>query len=99
MLAGSPCKSYTIPGPALFIIVGGAALLVTIMMIRPHPLAALASAAAGSIIIILFEIVEVMVIGSPEGISRDLQIFYFTLGGLIILLAAAFWLVNRSESQ
>ncbi len=98
MLAGSPFKSYTVPGLALFVLVGGSALVAMILMIRRHPMAALASAVAG-IIIILFEIVEVMVIGSPEGISRDLQIFYFTLGGLIILLAAAFWLVNRPESQ
>lgn len=98
MLAGSPFKSYTVPGLALFVLVGGSALVAMILMIRRHPMAALASAVAG-IIIILFEIVEVMVIGSPEGISRDLQIFYFTLGGLIILLAAAFWLVNRPASQ
>jgi len=62
MLAGSPLKSYTVPGLALFIIVGGAALVATIIMIRRHPMAALVSAVAGGIIII-FEIVEVMAIG------------------------------------
>ncbi len=98
MLAGSPFKSYTVPGLALFILVGGVALVATIMMIRRHPMAALASAAAGGIIII-FEIVEVMVIGSPAGISRNLQIFYITLGGLIVVLAAAFWLASRPASQ
>jgi len=98
MLAGSPFKTYTVPGLALFVLVGGSALVAMILMIRRHPTAALASAAAGGIIII-FEIVEVMVIGSPAGISRDLQIFYFTLGGLIILLATAFWLVSRPANQ
>jgi hypothetical protein len=97
MLAGSPFKSYTVPGLALFVLVGGSALVAMMLLIRRHPMASLASAAAGGIIII-FEIVEVLVIGSPPAVSRNLQIFYFAIGGLIMLLAAANWLVNRSSS-
>jgi hypothetical protein len=38
----------------------------------------------------LFEIVEIMAIGSPPGIARDLQIFYFTLGSPIVAFSIAF---------
>jgi hypothetical protein len=41
-------------------------------------------------VIIGFEIAEVLAIGSPPGIARDLQIFYFTLGTLIVAFSVAF---------
>ncbi len=86
MLAGSPFGGYTVPGLSLLLVVGGTALAATAMLIRRHPRAGLASLLAGAAIIV-FEIVEVLVIGSPAGIARNLQVFYFGLGGLILLLS------------
>ena len=66
----------------------------TVMTLRKHRYAALASGAAG-VVILIFEIVEVLAIGSPPGVARTLQIFYFALGLLIILLALALWSSQR----
>jgi hypothetical protein len=41
-----------------------------------------------------FEFVEVMVIGSPEGIARNLQIFYFGTGIIISILSIIVWLID-----
>ena len=98
MLAGSPFTSYIIPGLALLVIVGGVALIATIMLVRRHSKAVLASVIAGAVII-GFEIVEVLVIGSPVGIARNLQIFYSTLGILILVFTAAYWLAQRPTQQ
>ena len=93
-LAGSPFKDYTVPALALFVLVGGGALVAAIMTIRRHPLAPLASAAAGGMII-FFEIVEVFAIGSEPGVARNLQIFYLGLGLVILLLALLQWSSQR----
>ena len=93
-LAGSLFSDYTIPALALLVIVGGAGVVSTVMTLRKHWYAALASGAAG-VVIVIFEIVEVLAIGSPPGVARTLQIFYFALGLLIILLALALWSSQR----
>jgi hypothetical protein len=94
LLQGSPFTSYTIPGLALLIIVGGSALVATGLMVRLPHLGVLASGISG-LMIIGFEIVEVLVVGSDPGVARNLQIFYFTLGLLIALLASALWMAQR----
>jgi hypothetical protein len=88
LLAGSPFTSYTIPGLALLVLVGGSALVAMILLLRRHPLGVAASALAG-VMMMGFEIVEVWAIGSEPGLARDLQLFYFTLGLLAAALAAA----------
>jgi hypothetical protein len=88
MLQGSPFKDFTIPGLALGLIVGGSALFAAILLIRESRYAILSAAAAG-IIIMFFEFVEMLVIGSPAGIARTLQIFYFSLGTLIAAISLA----------
>jgi hypothetical protein len=90
LLQGSPFTSYTIPGLALLVLVGGSALTATVMLLRRHPFGTLASAVAG-VMIMGFEVVEVLVIGSEPGVARNLQLFYFSLGLLIVVLAAARW--------
>jgi hypothetical protein len=97
LLEGSPFGDYTIPGLALLAIVGGCALAAAILMLRRRPAGAPASGLAG-VVIIGFEVVEVLVIGSPPGIARTLQIFYFTLGLVILLLAAALWATGRGAT-
>ncbi len=100
MLQGSPFSSYLIPGLALSIIVGGSALLATILLIRRSKFGLLFATTAG-IIIMFFEFVEVLVIGSPAGVARTLQIIYFGLGTLITIAALGSWfieLLNQKES-
>jgi hypothetical protein len=92
-LQGSIFKSFTIPGLALFLLVGGGSLVATILLIGNNRFAFFASAAAG-FLIIFFEFVEVMVIGSEPGVARTLQIFYFGLGTLILAMAMLAWFVQ-----
>jgi len=86
MLSGSLFRSFTIPGLSLTFFVGGSALAAALLLIRKSSLGPLFSAAAG-IVIIVFEFIEVMIIGSPPGVERTLQIFYFSLGLLISILS------------
>lgn len=94
LLQGSPFSSYTIPGLALLLLVGGSALLATGLMVRLPELGVLASGATG-LMILIFETVEVLVIGSDPGVARTLQLLYFGLGLLMLLLTAALWLAGR----
>ena len=41
--------------------------------------------------ILIFEFVEVLAIGSPPGIARNLQVFYVILGTLFCLQAGGLW--------
>ena len=82
-LKSSIFTDYTIPGFALVIIVGGSALFTAIMLIRKNKYALLCSAFVG-LIIMVFEFVEVLVIGSPTGAGLVMQIIYFALGVVMI---------------
>jgi hypothetical protein len=94
LLEGSPFSSYTMPGLSLLVIVGGSALTATVLLLLRHPLDLLASAVTG-VMMMGFEIVEVLVIGSDPGIARNLQVFYFSLGFLITILATAMWVTEH----
>jgi hypothetical protein len=85
-LQGSIFKDYTSPGLSLSLIVGGSALLAAVLLIRKNRFALLFSIGAG-IIIMCFEFVEVLAIGSPPGASFVLQLFYFGLGTLIAVVS------------
>lgn len=76
-------KDFTIPGLALGIIVGGSALFAAILWIRKSKFAIPASIAAG-LVIMFFEFVEALIIGSPAGPARFMQILYFGMGTVII---------------
>lgn len=94
MLSGSVFSSYLIPGLALLILVGLGALAAMVLLSRKHRWsvqAALGSAAT----ILIFETVEVISIGSPPGVARNLQILYFSLGGFVAVLAASHLFRNR----
>lgn len=97
LLRGSPFTSYTIPGLALLVLVGGSALVAAGLMLRLPQVGVLASGISG-VMMMGFEVVEVLVVGSDPGIARNLQIFYFTLGLLITLLAAVLWLAQHKVS-
>ncbi len=85
-LKSSIFTDYTLPGLALMIIVGGSALLTTILLLRKNKYALLFSAITG-LLIITFEFVEVLAIGSPTGAGLVMQIIYFCLGAAIIKLS------------
>ena len=83
ILDGSIFNNYTIPGLALMLIVGGSALLAGIMLIRKNKYALYYSAMVG-LIIMTFEFVEVLAIGTPAGAGLAMQIIYFVLGVLLV---------------
>jgi hypothetical protein len=93
LLQGSVFKGFLIPGLALALIVGGVSLITLAMLIRKSKFSVLAAAATG-IVIMFFEFTEILIIGSPPGIARSLQIIYFGLGTAITILAIASWLTD-----
>jgi hypothetical protein len=92
-LKGSLFKDFTIPGLSLFVIVGGSALLAAILLGRKSKFAVLFATVAG-IIIMFFEFVEVLVIGSPPGIAQTLQTIYFGLGIMITIVSIGIWFIE-----
>jgi hypothetical protein len=92
-LQGSIFKDFTVPGLALSLIVGGSALFAAILLLRKSKYATLFATTAG-IIIMFFEFVEVMVIGSPAGPARFMQIFYFGLGTAIVVVSMGTWFLD-----
>ncbi len=92
-LKGSVFSNFTVPGLALSLVVGGSALFAAILLVRKSQYAILFAATAG-IVIMFFEFVEVMVIGSPAGAARFMQIFYFGLGTAIEIAAMGSWFLG-----
>jgi hypothetical protein len=82
-LKGSIFTNYTIPGLSLMIIIGGSALLTTIMLFRKNKFALFYAAGTG-LILMTFEFVEILVIGSPTGAGLVMQIIYFVLGAAMV---------------
>lgn len=85
LLAGSPFGSYTIPGLALLLLVGGGGLLASALVLRRSPWGAAVSGATG-LMIVVFEAVELVVIG-----FTGLLAIYVLLGFAILALAARLW--------
>ena len=98
VLGGSLFSSYLVPGLALFILVGGTAAFAAMVTFRDHHLAPAASYLAACAIVI-FEIVEIAVIGSPEGVARNLQVFYLALGFCIGFLTAVLTRASPGSSK
>jgi len=97
-LKGSIFTDYTLPGLALMIIVGGSALLTAILLKRKNKYALLCSAAAG-IIIMIFEFVEVLAIGSPTGAGLIMQLLYFLLGTVMVLVVLSILYIDANEKR
>jgi hypothetical protein len=92
-LQGSIFTSFTLPGLALAGVVGGSALLAAILFLRKSQYAIMLAATAG-IVIMFFEFMEVLIIGSPAGASRAMQIIYFGLGTAIEVASMGIWFLN-----
>ena len=93
LLKGSFFTDYTIPGLAVGLIVGGCAIFAAVLLIRRSRYSILFAVTAG-VIIMFFEFVEVLSIGSPVGIARTLQIFYFGLGTVIVVASMGNWFLD-----
>ena len=78
-LKGSVFADFTVPGLALLLLVGGSAVLATVLLVRRNPFGALGATLAGAIVM-AFEFVEVLAIGSPAGPARVMQLLYFGIG-------------------
>jgi hypothetical protein len=92
-LQGAIFNDWTIPGLSLFLLVGGGALFATILLLRKSKFAVLFSTTAG-VVIMFFEFVEVLIIGSPAGIARALQIVYFGTGTAITVASMGTWFLD-----
>ncbi len=97
-LQGSVFNSYLLPGLSLFVLVGGSALLALVLLIRRSEFATVFAIVSG-IVIMVFEFVEVLVIGSPPGVALTLQLLYFFLGTAITIVACVFWFVRVQAVQ
>ena len=93
MLEGSIFKDFKVPALSLALIVGGSAIFAAVLLFRKSRFDVLFAASAG-IIIMFFEFVEVMIIGSPAGPARFMQIFYFGLGTAIVVAAMGAWFLD-----
>lgn len=91
-LRGTPFSDHFIPGLIMAIAVGGSALLAAVLLLADRPSGILASACAG-VILLSFEVVEVLGIDRNTGnllpLVLALQTAY-TLFALVMLGGAAF---------
>lgn len=97
LLQGTPFSDYTIPGLILAIIVGGSSLFATATILTGREVGVLSSVLAG-LLMVGFEVVEVVVIdrfgGSWLLLAVVLQAFYSVLGLMIFGLAAFLWMTE-----
>src|SRR5512142_371334 len=93
LLQGSPFKDYTVPGLALSLLAGGSSLFASILLFRKSKFSILFSTTAG-VVMMFFEFVEVLVIGSPAGVARTLQIIYFGTGTALVVASMGAWFLD-----
>ncbi len=89
LLDGSPFGSYTIPALFLIVLVGGGGALATVLLLL-HSAWGLAASGIAGLIILIFEAVELVVIGFSWLLAA-----YIALGLTILSLAARLWLAER----
>lgn len=89
LLADSPFMSYTMPALALIVLVGGSGVLATVLLLR-RPAAGLAASGVAGLLLLVFEAVELAVIGFSW-----LLALYVVLGLAVVALAVGLWLVGR----
>ena len=97
-LKGSVFSDFTVPGLALLFVVGGSAVLATVLLVRRSTFSSLSAALAG-VIVMSFEFVEVLAIGSPPGPARVMQHLYFGIGLALVSLALVAMLLDARRSS
>ena len=83
-LQGTPFMDYTIPGLILAIAVGGSSLAATVLIFARNPAYPLVSMISGCLLV-GFIIVEVLILKQVPPGPTVTELFYFVIGGLIIL--------------
>jgi hypothetical protein len=96
-LQGSIFNNFIVPGLALSLVVGGSALFAALLLIRKSKYANFFAVTAG-IIIMFFEFVEILAIGSPAGPARFMQISYYALGTIIVIASMSSWFLEICRS-
>lgn len=95
-LEGSVFRDFTVPGLSLLLVVGGSAVLATVLLARRSRFAWLGSAFSG-LAVMSFEFVEVLTIGSPPGPARVMQALYFGVGLGLVSASLAAMLIDLLE--
>ena len=95
MLRGSRFDSFAIPGLSLALLVGGLAILAFVLLWRRDRRGPVAAALAG-LAVLIFEVIQVMIIGSPPGPARVMQVGYMGLGVLLLVLGV---MLQRQEHK
>jgi hypothetical protein len=87
-LEGTPFSNYVGPGVILGVVVGGSALLASVMLLVSHPLSVPAAFAAG-MIQAGWILGEVLLVGTHGSVMLWLQVIYGLAGALLATLAFA----------
>ena len=85
-LEGTPFVNYIGPGLILGVVVGGSALVASLLILRSHPWAIPAAFAAG-VIQLGWIVGEVLLIGTFGAVMLWLQVLYGLAGALLAVLA------------
>jgi hypothetical protein len=85
-LEGTPFSNYIGPGFILGVVVGGSALLASVLLLRGHPFALPAAFVAG-MIQLGWIVGEVLLIGAYGAVMLGLQVVYGVAGALLASLA------------
>ncbi len=84
-IEGTIFKSYTIPALILSFVVGGSSLVAFILLLKKHRLAHKATMAAG--VIMIGQIIgELIILKQEPPVPTDIEIFYFALGLIVLIL-------------
>jgi hypothetical protein len=97
----APFADFTIPALALGIVCGGSALAALVTAVAWPRIGALASVAAG-IVMVGFELVEILVVGFTPALYPTqpvawLQVFYLIVGAAMALLGVLLWRTENTK--
>lgn len=93
LLEGTPFTSWVVPGLVLSLVVGGSTAVAFVLLLRGHKFGLLGAVTTGTIIM-FFEFVEVIMIGTDNGPAGFLQKLYFGIGTVIVVLACLHWFMD-----
>ena len=97
-LKGSVFTGFVVPGLALILLVGGSATLATVLLLRKNRFAIPAAIASG-LVVMTFEFVEVLAIGSPPGPARVMQVLYFAIGAALAGISLGNLIIDARSAQ
>jgi hypothetical protein len=92
LLAGTPFRSFLVPGTCLFVFVGVAPLLAAAITVRRQSIAPLAAVAVG-LTLVGWIAAEMVALAGPGSLAWA---FYLVLGTSIAAVGSAWWHSSRS---